>query len=181
LHNLNVMKINSFLRELLISAIIGFALFLVLQNTIQTCIVSSSSMEPDLTVGQRLIVSKITYRFYAPKRGDIIVFQPPANPGAIPYIKRVIGLPGDIVEIKDGKVLINGNALFEPYIKETPSYYMPPEDIPAESYFVLGDNRNDSNDSHVWGTVPRDNIIGKASFTIWPLGEWGTAPNYNFN
>jgi signal peptidase I len=175
------MKISSFLRELLISAVIGFGLFLVLQNTIQTCIVSSSSMEPDLTVGQRLIVSKISYHFDVPQRGDIIVFQPPANPSAIPYIKRVIGLPGDIVEIKDGKVIVNGAALFEPYIKETPMYYMPPEDIPADSYFVLGDNRNDSNDSHVWGTVPRDNIIGKASFTIWPLGEWGTAPNYNFN
>jgi signal peptidase I len=175
------MKINSFLREILISAVIGFGLFLILQNTIQTCIVSSSSMEPDLTVGQRLIISKISYYFKAPQRGDIIVFHLPSNPDAIPYIKRVIGLPNDIVEIKDGKVFINGAPLYEPYIKAIPAYYMPAKNIPADSYFVLGDNRNDSSDSHVWGTVPRDKIIGKASFTIWPLGEWGTAPNYNFN
>jgi len=166
---------------MLISAVMGVALFLLLQNTIQTCIVSSSSMEPDLTIGQRLVVSKITYRFNLPKRGDIVVFRPPSNPNAIPYIKRVIGLPGDTVEIKDGKVYIDGAPLNEPYIKETPLYYMPPETVPADNYFVLGDNRNDSNDSHVWGMVPRENIIGKASFSIWPLNEWGLAPNYSFD
>jgi signal peptidase I len=175
------MKIGPLLRELIISAIIGFGLFIVLQNTIQTCIVSSSSMEPDLTVGQRLIVSKISYRFTDPGRGDIVVFKLPSNPDAIPYIKRVIGLPGDTVEIKEGKVLVNGTALNEPYIKEAPRYTMIIRTIPTENYFVLGDNRNDSNDSHVWGNVPRELIIGKASFTIWPLDLFGNAPNYDYD
>lgn len=175
------MKSNPFLRELIISVLMGAGLFILLQSTIQTSIVSSSSMEPDLTVGQRLVVSKITYYFDRPKRGDIIVFRPPSNPNATPYIKRVIGLPGDAVEIKDGKVYINGSPIIEPYIKETPLYYMPPEIVPVDNYFVLGDNRNDSNDSHVWGMVPRGNIIGKASFSIWPPAEWGLAPNYSFD
>jgi len=175
------MTINPFLRELLISALLGTALFVVLQNTIQTCIVSSSSMEPDLQVGQRLVVNKVNYYFDSPKRGDIIVFRPPANPNSTPYIKRVIGLPGDTVEIKEGRVFINGEPLREPYIKETPLYSMAPEFIMLNNYFVLGDNRNDSNDSHVWGTVPRENIIGKASLSIWPMNEWGLAPNYNFD
>lgn len=175
------MKINPLLREILVSALLGTALFVVLQNTIQTCVVSSSSMEPDLQVGQRLIVNKVNYYFEEPKRGDIIVFRPPANPDSIPYIKRVIGLPGDTVEIRNGKVFVNGQALDEPYIKEKPLYTMPPEFIMLDNYFVLGDNRNDSNDSHVWGTVPRENIIGKASISIWPVEDWGLAPNYGFD
>ncbi len=175
------MKINPILRELLISALLGTALFVVLQNTIQTCVVSSSSMEPDLEVGQRLIVNKVNYYFETVKRGDIIVFKPPLNPTATPYIKRVIGLPGDTVEIKQGKVFVNGQSLDEPYIKEKPLYTMPPQYIMPDNFFVLGDNRNDSNDSHVWGTVPKENIIGKASLSIWPVAVWGPAPNYNFD
>jgi signal peptidase I len=174
------MNIKSFLREGGISILLGLALFIVLQSTIQTCIVSSSSMEPDLTVGQRLIVNKVSYNFNIPKRGDIIVFRPPPNPTAIPYIKRVIGLPGEVVEIKNGAVYINGAPLTEPYIKEAPAYHMAPVKVMEDNYFVMGDNRNDSNDSHVWGTVPRDNIIGKASFSIWPLDVWGWAPNWDF-
>jgi signal peptidase I len=159
----------------------GLAFFLLLQNTIQTCVVFGICMEPALEEGQRIIVSKITYYFDGPRRGDIIVFRPPASPNAAPYIKRVVGLPGDTVEIKDGKVYINGASLSEPYIKETPLYYMPSETVPLNNYFVLGDNRNDSNDSHVWGMVPRENIIGKAAFTIWPPDVFGLAPNYNFD
>ncbi len=174
------MNIKNFLRETGISILIGVLMFVFLQATIQTCVVSSSSMEPDLIVGQRLIVNKVYYNFGEPKRGDIIVFRPPPAPDAIPYIKRVIGLPGETVEIKQGKVFIDGNPIEEPYIKDEPNYTMGARTVPADSYFVLGDNRNSSNDSHVWGFVSRDAIIGKASFTIWPLDVFGMAPNFDF-
>lgn len=171
---------KAFFREILLSVFMAAVFFLLLQNTVQTCVILSSSMEPDLQVGQRLIISKVTYHIQSPQRGDIVVFQPPQNQDVIPYIKRIIGLPGDIIEIKNGNVYVNGEPLIEPYIKENPDYYMPPEIVSADSYFVLGDNRNNSYDSHIWGTVPQDSIIGKASLSIWPLTDWGLAPNYSF-
>jgi signal peptidase I len=95
------------------------------------------------------------------------------------YIKRIIAVPGDTVEIRGGKVYLNGEPIDEPYIKEAFNYTMPPQFVPAEEYFVMGDNRKDSSDSRSWGTVPLENIIGKASLSYWPLGELGLAPNHS--
>ncbi|MDD4986834.1 MAG: signal peptidase I [Dehalococcoidales bacterium] len=167
-------------RDLLISIVLSVGVFLLVQNTVQTYYILSASMEPHLQIGDRVLVNKIIYRFWSPSRGDIIIFQPEDNPTGIPFIKRVIGLPGDTVEIKNGAVYVNGEALREPYLKQFPSYSMQAVIVPAGEYFVLGDNRNISNDSHVWGTVSRDQIIGKASLTLWPPDEWGLAPNYDF-
>jgi len=172
---------KTFLRDTLLTIILTVIIFFLVQATVQVSIVNGSSMEPYLHDGQRLVVNKAIYRLDHPERGDIIIFHPPHNAGATPFIKRVIGLPGDTVEIKKGTVYINGDPLDEPYIKELPAYTLSKEEISGNSYFVLGDNRNNTSDSHVWGTVPRTNIIGKAWLSIWPPERWGLAPNYTYN
>lgn len=143
--------------------------------------IPSDSMLPTLEEGDRLVVEKVSYRFGSPRRGDIIVFNPPAKlnfDGA--YIKRVIGLPGDRIRIANGEVIINGIPLREDYIYAPPDYSCPGERcpgvpnqgsefvVPPRSYFVMGDNRNDSQDSHVWGFLPEENIIGNTIFRFWP-------------
>ena len=163
-------------REIIGTVILAAVIFVLLQATIQSFIIIGSSMEPQFHEGQRLLISKIAYTFSEPERGDVIIFEPPDKPDSAHLIKRIIALPGDTIEITDGVVYINEKAIDEPYIKAAPSYTMKCEEIPEGEYFVLGDNRNNSTDSHVWGTVPRENIIGKAWLSIWPPG---VAPNYN--
>ena len=135
-------------------------------------------MEPNLQEGERLLVNKVVYHFHEPERGDVIVFHPPNNP-QVEYIKRIIALPGDTVEVENGVVYVNGLLSDEPYIKEPPRYTLDKREIPENEYFVLGDNRNNSSDSHTGWTMPRQNIIGKAWLSIWPPGQWGLAPNYS--
>jgi len=171
---------KTILRDILGTAVLAVVIFLLLQATVQVSVINGHSMEPDLHNGQRLIVNKAAYFFDQPERGDIIIFHPPDNP-RVEYIKRIIGKPGDVVEIKKGVVYINGETLPETYVKEPPHYTLSQTEIPATNYFVLGDNRNNSNDSHNGWTVPRENIIGKAWLSIWPPPEWGLAPNYSFD
>lgn len=147
--------------------------------------IPSGSMLPTLQINDRLIIDKVSYRFNPPQRGDIVVFEPPFALRDRGYddafIKRVIGLPGDTVEIRDGRVSVNGKVLDENYIAQEPSYTWGPKTVPANSYLVLGDNRNNSYDSHYWGFVPADKIIGKALVRFWPLnrlGEVEPLPNY---
>ena len=142
--------------------------------------VKGACMEDSIqSEGQRILISKVVYRFHDPQRGDIIVLHPPHLPkNAYPYIKRIIGLPGETIEVKNGAVYINGLKLYEPYIKEPPTYTFPQKKIPENEYFVLGDNRNNANDSHTGWTVPRQDIIGKAWLSIWPLDKWGLAATY---
>ncbi|MBW4533873.1 MAG: signal peptidase I [Pleurocapsa minor HA4230-MV1] len=139
--------------------------------------IPSGSMLPTLQIDDRLIIDKISYDFSDPKRGDIVVFNPPPTLQQENYhqafIKRVIGLPGDKVEIKNGRVLVNNIPLTENYLEARSNYQWGPEIVPAESYLVLGDNRNDSYDSRYWGFVPRQNIIGKAVFRFWPINRLG--------
>jgi signal peptidase I len=152
--------------------------------------IPSESMLPTLEIGDRLIVEKISYRLHLPQRGDIVVFNPPerADPHGNAFIKRVIGLPGEHIDIHDGKVFINNKALTEPYIMEAPMYHPPDWDelgipggvIPQGKIFVMGDNRNNSQDSHVWGALPIENIIGDTVFRFWPVNRIGsvTRPAY---
>jgi signal peptidase I len=141
----------------------------------------------DTWKADRIMVEKVSYRFHPPERGDIVVFRPTEKLEAenqhSDFVKRVIGLPGDKVEIKGGKVYINNKVLKENYIQEQPRYNYGPVTIPANQYFVLGDNRNNSYDSHYWGFVPRENIIGKAAWRVWPLDRVGSLdksqPNAN--
>ena len=169
---------KSFFRELLLTLILAFVIFFLLQTTIQTFVVIGSSMEPNLHEEERLVISKVVYHLHEPERGDIIVFHPP-NGQKTEYIKRVIALPGEMVEIKSGAVYINGSKLNEPYIKEVPRYSFHEREIPEGEYFVLGDNRNNSNDSHNDWTVPHQSITGKAWLSIWPPNKWGVIANYS--
>lgn len=142
--------------------------------------IPSPSMVPTLAVGDRLLVEKVSYRLHSPKQGDIVVFEPPPQlqeygyTASQAFIKRVIGLPGQTVQITQGKVYIDGQPLTENYTLEAPEYEMPPVEVPADSLFVMGDNRNDSNDSHVWGFLPAQNVIGRAALRFWPLEKAGT-------
>jgi signal peptidase I len=160
------------------------AIALVLAVLIRTFVaepryIPSESMVPTLYEGDRLVVEKISYRFQPPTTGDIIVFQAPAElqkrgyPKDQAFIKRVIGTPGEIIKVAGGKVYLNGQALQENYIAEPPNQPFPPVQVPADEFFVMGDNRNDSNDSRYWGFLPRQNIIGRAVFRFWPLNRIG--------
>lgn len=140
--------------------------------------IPSGSMEPTLQINDRLVIEKISYNFNPPNHGDIVVFWPPESltpPGQRrdAFIKRIVGLPGDVVEVRDGEVIRNGEVLTEPYIKGPPDYQWGPEEVPPESYLVLGDNRNSSYDSHSWGFVPQENIIGRAVVRFWPPDRLG--------
>lgn len=168
---------KNFVRETVVILALAIVVFLVLQTTIQSSVVVGSSMEPTFQEGQRLLINKAVYHFGEPSRGDVIIFHPPYDNGK-DYIKRIIGLPGDTIEIRGGAVYINGARLQEPYIKAAPMYSLSPYRVQQNSYFVLGDNRNNSNDSHNGWTVPRQNLIGKAWLSIWPPKEWRTAANY---
>lgn len=145
-----------------------------IDQAVLQCIVPSESMVPTLQVGDRTFVSRDL--LYQPKLKDIVVFKAP--PEAITmleadsetlFVKRVIGLPGQTVEIRAGKVWINQQLLEEEYVSVPIGYQWGPEIVPSESYFVLGDNRNASGDSHVWGFLPRENIIGEAYKIYWPV------------
>jgi signal peptidase I len=152
--------------------------------------IPSESMVPTLAVGDRLIIEKVSPRFSAPRRGEILVFYPPSTTPAdggpatrvlhwlgftpdVAYIKRVIGLPGETIAVHSGQVWIDGKALVEPYLAESPNYTMDPVPIPGGHLFMLGDNRNNSQDSHVWGPLPVTNVIGQAALRFWPLTRLG--------
>lgn len=128
-----------------------------------------------------MLVNKIVYRLHAPGRGDVIVLRPPQarSQQSVPFIKRIVALPGESVDIHGGAVYVNGVKLDEPYIKESPLYTYSLELVPNNEYFVLGDNRNNTDDSHRGWTVPRHDIIGKAWVTIWPPERWGVVSNYD--
>ena len=168
---------RTFLREIIGTIILAAVVFAVLQATFQTFIVVGCSMEPNFQWTQRLVINKAVYHLHEPERGDVIVFHPVDNRQA-DYIKRVIALPSDTVEIKEGVVYVNGSPLDEPYIKEPAGRDFLSDPIPDENYFVLGDNRNNSNDSRNGWTVPRQNIIGKVWLSIWPPSLWGLVPDY---
>lgn len=167
------------LREVGITILIAVAVFVCLRLTVQSYTVVMSSMEPNFHDGECIMVNKVCYRSSGPQRGEVIVFDPPFD-SPHPFIKRVIGLPGETVEIKDEKVFIDGIPLEEEYIMASPSYTMPATEVPENEYLVLGDNRNSSNDSHNGWTVPRDNIIGKAWFTYWPPSKWRVVKHYSY-
>ena len=163
----------SWLRDLSVSVVIAIIVILFLYQPVK---VEGTSMTPALINEERIFINKFVYRFGFSDivRGDTIVFWAPEDPSRS-YIKRVIGVPGDEVEIVDGTVILNGKRLDEPYIIDVnrDRMSMARRTVEPGKYFVLGDHRNSSNDSRSWGTVARDAIYGKAVFAYWPLNRLG--------
>lgn len=142
--------------------------------------IPSPSMVPTLAVGDRLVIEKVAYRFAEPRRYDVVVFKPPQSVAAlvdfdpsVPWIKRVMALPGESVAVMGGHVIVNGKRIDDPFPTEAADYDMPTREVPQGQLFVLGDNRNHSIDSHVWGTVGEDRVIGRACFRFWPPNRFG--------
>lgn len=163
--------IKRFILDVLETILLSLLLFWGINSVSARIRVESVSMQPTLYAGYFVVVNKIAYMLDNPARGDVIIFHYPPDPDREPYIKRVIGLPGDTVAVSGGNVYVNDIPIREPYIKAAPSYEgtWP---VPEDSIFVLGDNRNSSSDSHSWGVVPLDNVIGKAEVVYWPPSEW---------
>jgi signal peptidase I len=189
------MRAGKFLWELVQTVVLTLLIFLAMRAVIQNFKVEGTSMEPTLRSNEFLIVNKATYAridntplehviggnraagmpmylFGEPARGDIVVFRFPQQPDK-DFIKRIIAIPGDTIEVRNGRVILNGVPQEEKYISREPSYETPRTIVPPGNYFVLGDNRPNSSDSHVWGFVPADNLIGKAWFAYWPPSDWG--------
>ena len=185
-----------FLEDMLETIALALLMFLALQVSVRNYRVELSSMEATLFAKDRLVVNKLVYLhldsevvdglvpfvdiwddqsalfpFHPPRRGDVIVFRYPKDPSR-DFVKRVIGLPGETVEIHRGAVRIDGEVLDEPYLEERDLSSLGPTLVPPESYFVMGDNRDGSSDSRHWGTVPLENIVGKVLVRYWPPIEF---------
>ncbi|HUS13683.1 MAG TPA: signal peptidase I [Chloroflexia bacterium] len=195
-------------REIMEALVFSLVVFLLVQSVVQNREVLGQSMEPSLHNDERLFLDRLSYFRYdsnwlprllghtdlpvseqyllgGPHRGDIVVFRPPVEGEKEDYIKRVIGVAGETVQVKayDG-VYINGTRLDEPYIKEVPDYHWPAAGesgvVPAGHVFVLGDNRRNSSDSHLWGFLDQARIVGRALISYWPREDWGLLPHPSY-
>jgi signal peptidase I len=188
---------KSLLWEVAQTVLLTVAIFLAVRLVVQNFRVEGASMDPTLRSGQFLLINKVTYArvdgtpleavvpssnrrasthylFGGPSRGDIVVFRSPTSSDK-DFIKRVIGLPGETVKIQDGRVFINGTELAEPYVTHRATYDVDSKRVPSDSFFVLGDNRPNSSDSHLsgFGSISADSIIGRAWVSYWPPNRWG--------
>jgi signal peptidase I len=158
--------------DILETVLLSVVLFLGINAVSSRIRVESISMQPTLYAGNFVFVNKLSYVLGEPTRGDIIVFRYPPAPDQVPYIKRVIGLPGEVVRVTSGRVYINDQLLAESYLT-TATHQDGSWQVPPGHLFVMGDNRNNSSDSRSWGTVPLENVIGKAVVVYWPPERWG--------
>ena len=163
-------SIKRFFVDLLETIILAVVLFFAINAVSARVRVDGFSMVPTLQDGEYVLVNRLAFRNNLPEYGDIIVFVSP-QVSTLDLIKRVIGLPGDRIKISGGEVQVNGQVLEEPYIAAAP-IYNGEWNVPEGNLFVLGDNRNDSSDSHAWGLLPIENVIGKAILIYWPIPEW---------
>lgn len=181
---LNFEKRYRLAREVIETAVLTLLMFLVIHSAVQNFNVDGHSMEPNLHNQELILVDKWTYLFHAPARGDVIVFVAPPDPSQ-DYVKRVIGLPGDVITINNGVPTVDGVTLKEYYVQPTNMGATPGDNpinkmiVPPNDFFVMGDNRVGSSDSRTWGFLPRKNIIGRAALVYWPLGQdnSGLLPN----
>ncbi len=176
-------KSDSFFTELLKFVVVAAVIVLPVRLFIaQPFIVSGESMSPTFENGEYLIVDELTYRLDQPKRGDVVIFRYPRNPSEF-FIKRIIGLPGETVTIKNGQVEVLTTsgatlALSEPYVKNLGNGADATYTVDQSSYFVMGDNRPESSDSRIWGLMPRENLIGRALVRLLPVGQAGLFPGH---
>ncbi len=162
---------DGYLREALLVVLPALAMALVIAVFVaQTATVAQESMEPTLYEGQRLLVDKLSYRLHPPRRGDVVVFR---LPGRVALVKRVIGLPGETIAIRSGRVYVDDRPLREPYLKRRAAGELADSQVPAATVFVLGDNRELSNDSRYFGPVPWAAIVGRVCLRFWPLSSFG--------
>jgi len=166
-----LVELRGWLKDILLAVVIAFLMVVFLYQPVK---VEGTSMQPELLDQERIFVNKFVYHFEEIHRGDIVVFWYPKDPSKS-FIKRVLGVPGDVVSIRDGQVYINGQLVEERYVprgyQDADSY--PPVRVREGHYYVLGDHRNASNDSRSWGLVPRKYIYGKAVFRYWPVEKAG--------
>jgi signal peptidase I len=158
-------------REIIETLALTLVIFVVIHFTIQNYMVDGTSMQPSLNNNQYVLVNKLAYLFHAPERGDVIVFHWPVDTNK-DLIKRVIGVPGDVIVMDRTTVRVNGVLLNEPYIMAPINPAGNKLVVPPNDYFVMGDNRLVSDDSRDWGFVPKSYIIGKAVFVYWPISSW---------
>ncbi|MBI4298818.1 MAG: signal peptidase I [Chloroflexi bacterium] len=187
---------KSLLREAIETIVLALLIFIALQFSVQNYRVEGSSMAPTLQQDQHVLVNKVVYfhidpqivsksvpfftvsrteqlfPFHPPRRGDIVVFDFERCHPSRSCVKRIIAVPGDMVQIEDGRVYVNGSLLEEPFIKEGGNSSMAPLRVPQDAYFVMGDNRRASNDSRYWGLLPMNSIVGKAWIAYWPFTQW---------
>lgn len=175
---------HGFLREALETLILIGAIYALVNLATVRFFIDGPSMEPNFYAGQFLVVSRVHYLLGEPERGDIVVFNAPGNDADDPpLIKRLIGMPGDTVEMRGGQVYVNGEQINEPYIKEAcrdnrcrdQQWTMGPNE-----YFFMGDNRNNSRDSRAFGPVSQDRIVGEALVRYWPPSEWGIVEHFRY-
>lgn len=187
------------LGDILQTLVLAIIFFLLIRNVVQNFRIEGISMEPNFHDGQFLFINRWAYCpgvhldvspldfhfsrtrcLWQPQRGDVIVFRYPRDPSK-DYIKRVIGLPGESVEVRNGEVFINGQALPEPFQPNPGTYSSPATVVPAGQVYVMGDNRNNSSDSHLWGPLPEDDIVGRAWLSYWPPSLWNVVPRWDFS
>ena len=171
-------RLRLLLREILETILLTGIIYAAVNFATGRFRVEGDSMQPNLHPEQYVLVDKVSYRLGQPRRGDVVVFQYPLATER-DFIKRVIGLPGETVTVTGGAVSINGQPLNEPYIAAPPTYNNT-WTLGPDQYFVLGDNRNNSSDSHNWGPLNRQYLIGRAVFVYWPPDGWGLVPHYTY-
>src|SRR2546429_3207436 len=180
----NFEKRYRFVREIMETIVLTVLMFVIINLAVQNYDIDGPSMEPTLHNQERIMVDKVSYLFHAPSRGDVIVFIAPKNP-SLNYVKRIIAIPGDVVTVDDTTVKVDGVTLKEPYVdpERQGNPYEPIDNhvLPANNYFVMGDDRANSSDSRDWGFVPRENIIGRAALVYWPLGQDNNGFLHNFS
>ena len=180
-------SIGSFFLDIIETVVVALAIFVVCYLFLfQPHQVKGNSMLPNFHDGEYILTDKVSYRFGEPQRGDVVVFKAPRNE-EVDYIKRIIALPGEEVKVEANAVYINNNILTESYLtSEYPTYpgtFLTEGNnvsVPADSYFVLGDNRNHSSDSREWGFIKRDGIVGRAFFRYWPFTKLGLLPKMKY-
>ena len=169
---------SNLLREIIETALLTAIIFLLVNTATGRFRIEGQSMEPNLHDGEYVIVDKVSYALHAPERGDVIVLLKSNNERDL--IKRIIGLPGDTIEVRNGQVYINGTVINEPYLNQPTNEPLPARQVEPGRYFVMGDNRNNSSDSRSFGSIARSEIVGRAWFVYWPPSDWGAVPHYSY-